>query len=125
MTLQMGLKQKRKALKLTQADMAEKFGLTRQTYQNYENGKTEPTLDLAGQFALFFNCSIADLFDLPEVSVPLTESEKVLLAAFGDLNEMGRTKLIEYAKDLLASKRYEKKEVSDHTVSGYSEAAIA
>lgn len=121
----MGLKQKRKALKLTQADMAEKFGLTRQTYQNYENGKTEPTLDLAGQFALFFNCSIADLFDLPEVSVPLTESEKVLLAAFGDLNEMGRAKLIEYAKDLLASKRYEKREVSDHTVSGYSEAAIA
>lgn len=112
----MSLKQKRKALNLTQADMAEKFGLTRQTYQNYENGKTEPTLDLAGKFAVFFNCSIADLFDLPETKVPLSESEKTLLSLFADLNEVGKRKLIELADDLVASGKYQKKEVPDYSV---------
>lgn len=123
--MQMSLKQKRKALKLTQADMADKFGLTRQTYQNYENGKTEPTLDLAGKLAVFFGCSIADLFDLPEATVPLSEDEKRLIAAFADLNEIGRTKLLEYASDLIASKRYEKKKVSDHISGGFTQAASA
>lgn len=102
--------------------MAKKFGLTRQTYQNYENGKTEPTLDLAGQFALFFHCSIADLFDLPEASSPLTEDEKMLISTYGDLNREGRAKLIEYAKDLLASGRYAKSEVQDYPLRDLEEA---
>lgn len=113
----MSLKQKRKALKLTQADMAEKFGLTRQTYQNYENGKTEPTLEVAGKFAVFFKCSIGDLFDLPEVSkIPLSENEKSLLSTYADLNEEGRAKLLEYADDLMQSGKYVKSEVSDYPV---------
>lgn len=113
----MSLKQQRKALNLTQADMAKKFGLTRQTYQNYENGKTEPTLDMAGQFALFFKCSIGDLFDLPEVSeIPLSEDEKTLLSIYSDLNENGRSKLLEYADDLIKSGKYEKSEVQDYQV---------
>lgn len=112
----MSLKQKRKALRLTQADMAEKFGLTRQTYQNYENGKTEPTLDMAGQFALFFKCSIGDLFDLPEPSVmPLAEKEKALLSVYSDLNEEGRSRLLEYADDLLKSGKYVKNEMQNNT----------
>lgn len=121
----MSLKQKRKALNLTQADMADKFGLTRQTYQNYENGKTEPTLDLAGQFAVFFQCSIADLFDLPEVSLPLSDDEKALLSLFAELNTYGKKKLIELADDLVTSGKYQKKDVQDYQLPEDGTAAIA
>lgn len=112
----MSLKQKRKAIKLTQEDMAKKFGLTRQTYQNYENGKTEPTLELAGKLAVFFSCSIADLFDLPEATMPLSDAEKTILSIYSDLNEDGKAKLLEYADDLLKSGKYEKKEMQNITV---------
>lgn len=120
----MGLKQKRKALKLTQAEMAEKFGLTRQTYQNYENGKTEPTLYLASQLALFFNCTVADLFDLPEVPVPLSECEAELLATFADLNKIDRVKLIDYARDLSSAKLHAKGKASCSSASHRVDAAI-
>ena len=113
----MGLKQKRKDRHLTQAQVAEIFGLKRQTYQNYENGKTEPSLEIAGKMARFFDCSIGDLFDLQETAIPLSKEEKRLIALFADLNDDGKATLIGYAEGLLQSDQYRKKEMSDHPVS--------
>lgn len=118
----MNLKQRRKALKLTQGQMAEKFGLTRQTYQNYENGKTEPTLETAGMMAQFFNCSISDLFDLPAPNISLTEEERRLLDLYSKLNAEGRKKMIGYADDLVCSGKYEKKDMQNNSVSAKASA---
>ena len=117
----MNLKQRRKALKLTQGQMAEKFGLTRQTYQNYENGKTEPTLETAGRMAQFFNC-ISDLFDLPAPNISLTEEERRLLDLYLKLSAEGRKKLIGYADDLVCSGKYEKKDMQNNSVSAKASA---
>ena len=48
------IKELRKQLKLTQEEIAEKVGVTRQTMNAIENNKYSPTLELAIQLALIF-----------------------------------------------------------------------
>ncbi len=62
----MGLKEKRKERKIKQAEMAAMFGIGYRTYQNYERGITHPNMEQAAQLACYFNCTIGELFDLPE-----------------------------------------------------------
>jgi putative transcriptional regulator len=47
---------------LTQENLAEKVGVTRQTINAIEKGKYDPSLDLAFKLARFFNASIEDVF---------------------------------------------------------------
>nr|DAS77774.1 MAG TPA: Helix-turn-helix XRE-family like protein [Caudoviricetes sp.] len=62
----MGLRDKRKSRNLTQAELASMFNIGYKTYQNYENGRTSPTMEQAAQLARYFNCTIGELFDLKE-----------------------------------------------------------
>lgn len=62
----MGLRDKRKLRNLTQAELASMFNIGYKTYQNYENGRTSPTMEQAAQLARYFNCTIGELFDLKE-----------------------------------------------------------
>ena len=56
---------------------------------------------------------------------PQDQASETLMTIFTSLNSVGQAKLIEYASDLLASHRYEKKEAENHSVSDYETAAIA
>ena len=47
---------------LTQESLAEKVGVTRQTINAIENGKYDPSLDLAFKLARLFNVSIENIF---------------------------------------------------------------
>jgi putative transcriptional regulator len=58
------IKELRKQLKLTQEEIAEKVGVTRQTMNAIENNKYSPTLELAMQLALIFNKSVEEVFQL-------------------------------------------------------------
>lgn len=55
------LKEVRKSKKLTLDDIAQQTGINRGTYNNYENGKTEPKLKTWQKLADFFNVSVAYL----------------------------------------------------------------
>lgn len=55
------MKRKRKELGLTQKDLADKCGLSKNTIYNYENGKSEPTLKNLTILANFFNVSELEL----------------------------------------------------------------
>lgn len=46
----------------TQADLAEKVGVSRQTINSVEKGKYDPSLPLAFQLARFFESTIEDIF---------------------------------------------------------------
>jgi len=48
----------RKKHKFTHQDMAEKLGITRQAYSNYENGKREPDYDTLEKIADIFKVNI-------------------------------------------------------------------
>lgn len=47
---------------LTQEELAEKVGVTRQTIISIEKGRYEPSLSLAFKLAGYFNVKIEDLF---------------------------------------------------------------
>lgn len=51
---------------ITQADLAGRIGVTRQTLIAIEQGKYSPTLELAFQIARAFEVGIDDLFQYPE-----------------------------------------------------------
>lgn len=55
---------------LTQEDLAQATGVTRQTILAIEKGKYVPSLDLAFRIARKFNVSVEDVFQYE--SVPLT-----------------------------------------------------
>jgi putative transcriptional regulator len=52
---------------MTQQQLAEKVGVTRQTIVAIEKGKYTPSLELAFRFALAFNVPLEEVFFLEEI----------------------------------------------------------
>jgi len=57
----------RKEAGLTQEYFAETMGVSRQTINSIERGKYIPSLPLALKIAVFFKCSVNEMFSLEEV----------------------------------------------------------
>ena len=57
----------RKGQKLTQEELAQAVGVTRQTIISIENGKYVASLVLAYKIAKYFDKSIEEVFDFSEV----------------------------------------------------------
>ena len=53
---------------MTQADLAERIGVTRQTVIAIEQGRYSPSLELAFQIAHVFGIPLDDVFQYPEGS---------------------------------------------------------
>jgi putative transcriptional regulator len=47
---------------LTQDELAEQLGVSRQTIINIEKGNTEPSIKIVLQMARVFNCKVEELF---------------------------------------------------------------
>ena len=60
------IKDRREQAGLTQAELAEAVGVTRQTILYVEKGEYNPSLELAWRIAREFDTRIEDVFDLPE-----------------------------------------------------------
>ena len=61
------IKELRKERKLSQEDLAEAVGTTRQTITSIEVGKYTASLPLAFKIARFFGLTIEDVFDFSDV----------------------------------------------------------
>lgn len=57
------LRERRDREGLSQADLAEAVGVSRQTINAIERDRYDPSLELAFELAAFFNCRIEELFD--------------------------------------------------------------
>lgn len=55
---------------MTQADLAAKVGVTRQTIIAIEQGKYSPTLEMAFQIARVFSVKLEDVFQYSEADKP-------------------------------------------------------
>ncbi|QGN06068.1 transcriptional regulator [Halorhabdus sp. CBA1104] len=64
------VKERREDAGLTQAELADRVGVTRQTILYVEKGEYNPSLELAWQIAREFDARIEDVFDLPESTDP-------------------------------------------------------
>ncbi len=60
------IKKYRTQFGLTQKDLAEMAGVSRQSIISIESGKYVPSLPLALKFAKIFNCATDELFQLVE-----------------------------------------------------------
>ena len=56
----------REAAGLTQAELAKRIGVTRQTLIAIEQGRYSPTLELAFQISRVFGVSLDDVFQYPD-----------------------------------------------------------
>jgi putative transcriptional regulator len=56
------LKVRRARMDLTQAELADALGVTRQTINAVERGRYDPSLELAFELAAFFDCDIEEIF---------------------------------------------------------------
>lgn len=64
--MQTKIQELRKERKITQQELADALGVTRQTIISLENGKYKASLVLAHKTAQFFNLSIEDVFIFEE-----------------------------------------------------------
>ena len=62
MSLRNNLDKLRKIKGLTQEEFAKELRVSRQTVSAIENGKYNPSLDLAFEIALYFNMTIEEVF---------------------------------------------------------------
>lgn len=60
------IKELRKQMGLRQEDMAKELGVTRQTINAVENGKYNPTLELAMKLAKLLKRPVEDIFELDD-----------------------------------------------------------
>ena len=69
--MQTKIQELRKSAKVTQNELADAVGVTRQTIISLENGKYKASLILAHKIAQFFHVTIEDifLFDLEEENI--------------------------------------------------------
>jgi putative transcriptional regulator len=56
----------RAANEMSQGDLAEAVGVTRQTINSIERERYNPSLELAFKLALYFDCRIEDIFHYQE-----------------------------------------------------------
>lgn len=97
----------RKRLHWTQADVASKIGVDRSTYTKYENGQSEPSLDIIQRLADMFDVSIDTLIggSVPTSSSPNGVMVPVLGDVAGGLPMLAQENIIDYeevSKDLTA-----------------------
>ena len=59
------LKVRRAKRDLTQKELADAVGVSRQTINAIEGGRYDPSLELAFQLADYFDCTIEDIFQPP------------------------------------------------------------
>ena len=62
MNIGRALRYYRKKTDMKQADIAEKLQISRQAYNNYENGKREPNIDLICSMAQVFGITTDEFF---------------------------------------------------------------
>ena len=60
------LKVRRAMSDITQGELAEKIGVTRKSVNSIENGHFVPSTELALKMAEVFNCTVEELFQLPD-----------------------------------------------------------
>lgn len=86
--LQTQIKTKRKAANISQADVARRLGIARNTYGQYETGARTIRVEHLPELAKLFGCTIDDLFTnnaqvwIP-VSEPPTEADEYIVMIKG------------------------------------------
>lgn len=104
----MNLKKIRLSREKTQVEVANAVHLTQFTYSNYENGKTEPTIETLINLANYYKVTIDELVGhnvpyLLDKSL-MTEEDLAIIEEIKTLDTMQKIKILSYIDGLKAGK---------------------
>lgn len=106
------LRELRKENSLTQKQLASKVNIPETTYQAYEQGRTEPSIEVMIKLANVLECSVdyligrATALDIVNITTDLTGQQKELINNFEKLNAEGKARLLGYLIALLGMPIY-------------------
>jgi len=83
----------RKAVGLTQVELADRAGTKQETISQYENGRRPLTLDWMKIFARELGCSAADLLDEDDNPDRLADDEREIIGRYRSANKLQRETL--------------------------------
>lgn len=101
----MNLKKLRDEIGISQEEFAKKMGLKQKTYCNYENGTTEPKIELLCKMADFYGVSMDYLVgrEFGNKIGFLTENQITFVQSFLALNKDNQVNAVIYVANLLAN----------------------
>ena len=87
---------------LSQREIAKIFNISQGTYNNWENNKTEPSIDQLISLAKFFNVTVDYLIDNDNTNTLLTLSkdQNTLLTLYDNLSEKTQKALLSFIKNM-------------------------
>lgn len=109
----MNLKKYRNELNATQEEIAKKLNIQKQTYQNYELGKREPSIDMLIKIADLFHTSVDNLIRDNVNEIKINEHPKLsneLINKLQQLNEYNLMKVEGYIESIIEEQNKRKKE---------------
>lgn len=104
----MRLASARKAKKMTQQQMADHFGMTKQAWQYYEKGR-EMKAGMIKEVCAILECSPSWLLGMTERGRQLPPESPLMVAlkeSLSKLNDKGQRKVAAYADDLTGNSEY-------------------
>lgn len=107
MTFAKRLRELRQLNNITQIEMANKLGLNRVTYTNYEREKSEPSISTLKEIATIFNVSIDYLIDFEDSNIKeksKKKTQKLLLnfeSRYNNINDNYKIEGDKLMRDLL------------------------
>ena len=111
------LKEARIAKGLKQVELSEKIGLSKNAVSNYENGSSNPNVDVL--YKLFDALEVDPNFlfqdEIPIHKITLTTIEKQLIINYRKLSKIAQQKTDEYINDLLENPKYTKSTIPNST----------
>ncbi len=103
------IKTYRRQANLSQKDLGEKMGVSRNTVINWEAGKYRPDADLFPKLCSILNITLNELFGLsPAAPLAVSDSEWTLLAHYRQLSQAGRRVVGHIVRDILNEEAAEK-----------------
>lgn len=100
----------KKKLGLTNEELSNLSGVPKGTLDKILSGITkDPKLGTLKALARVFNCTLDDFDDFANSNIEddsLSSEESILVSNYKNLNQLGKTKLIEYSVDLVETPKY-------------------
>ncbi|MBO5394793.1 MAG: helix-turn-helix transcriptional regulator [Clostridia bacterium] len=103
----MEIERLRKATKLTQQEVADMLKIARTTYQSYEKGRNEPSIEHLINLSKLFNVSVDTLIGNKRSSSP---QKNELLEIIDRLTDTECKKLVNYAEGIIINRNAEQRE---------------
>lgn len=103
------LKELRKAMGLTQVEVARMMNMSRTTYTNIETGARNPSIETMTLISSFYNVPIDVAFGNNKEAYEDADAQK-LLCIYKALNATGRDLLVGYAEMLAGKPAYREEE---------------